>query len=194
MRIDIRSLGGANVLAGELNGKRLFGKLLNATVQEPLEPEAMFFDFVRVKVATASYLRESILKLRDVVRSERSNFYPVVANANADIRAELRVLVVGQRSDVLIACDLKGLATVKNVTLIGDLEPVQRKTFDLVRKMGETDASELMHIYGSAEQTTRTTAWNNRLASLTSLGLIVEVSQGRAKRYKPLFKELNHGL
>ena len=31
------------------------------------------------------------------------------------------------------------------------------------------------------------TAWNNRLAALAAVGLVVEVSAGRTKRYKPLF-------
>ena len=30
------------------------------------------------------------------------------------------------------------------------------------------------------------TAWNNRLASLSRLGLLMEMSHGRAKRYRPL--------
>src|ERR1700730_13078096 len=132
MRLDMRKIGGAETLAGELNGKRTFGKMLAATVQEPFEPEPVFIDFVKVKVATASYLRESVLKLRDVIRGQRSHFYPVVANANVEICDELRVLVAGQRSDVLITCDLSESGNVKNIVLIGELEPVQRKTFDLV--------------------------------------------------------------
>jgi hypothetical protein len=194
MQIDMRKVGGSDVLAGALNGKRLFGKLLAATIQQPLEPEPVFLDFSKVRVATASLLRESVLALRDVVRGQRSNFYPVVANANTDIRDELRELVAGRRSDVIITCDLTESGTVNNVRIIGDLEPIQRRTFDLVRQIGETDASELMRTHGSTDRTTRTTAWNNRLTSLAFLGLLVEVSQGRAKRYKPLFEGVTHGL
>jgi hypothetical protein len=33
------------------------------------------------------------------------------------------------------------------------------------------------------------TAWNNRLAALSTLGLVIEINQGRAKKYRPLFEE-----
>lgn len=194
MHIDLRKTGGSDVLAGTLNGKRLFGKLLASTVQEPFDPEPVFLDFSKVRVATASFLRESVLTLRDVIRGQRSNFYPVIANANAEIRDELHELVAGRRSDVLITCVLSESGTVSDVSLIGDLEPIQRRTFDLVRQLGETDASELMRSHGVADRTTRTTAWNNRLTSLSFLGLLVEVSQGRAKRYRPLFEGAKYGL
>ena len=194
MQIDMRKAGGSAVLAGASNGKRVLAKLVAMTVQEPFEPEPFFLDFIKVEVATASFLRESVLMLRNVVRGQRSNFYPVVANANADICDELHELVDGQRSDVLIACAYNESGTVSDVRLIGDLEPVQRRTFDLVRKLGETDASELMRAHGAADRTTRTTAWNNRLTSLSFLGVLVEVSQGRTKRYKPLFAGEQYGL
>jgi hypothetical protein len=194
MKMDMKKVGGSAVLAGASNGKRALAKLVALTVQELLEPEPFFLDFLSVEVATASFLRESVLSLRNIVRGQRSNFYPVIANANETVRDELHELVGGQRSDVLIACTLGESGRVSSVGLIGQLEPVQQRTFDLVRSIGETDASELMRAHGAADQTTRTTAWNNRLTSLTFLGLLVEVSQGRSKRYKPLFGDLKYGL
>jgi len=38
------------------------------------------------------------------------------------------------------------------------------------------------------------TAWNNRLASLTSLGLVVELSAGRAKDIVRSFRRLEYGI
>ncbi len=194
MKIDIKKVCGSAVLAGALNGKRALAKFVAMTVQEPFEAEPVFLDFSKVDVATASFLRESALTLRDIVRGQRSNFYPVIANANENIRDELFELVDGQRSDVLITCTLGDSDTVTDVALIGELEPVQRRTFDLVRQIGETDASGLMRAHGASDRTTHTTAWNNRLTSLAFLGLLVEVSQGRTKRYKPLFGDAQYGL
>jgi hypothetical protein len=190
----MKTLGGGDVLAGTANGKRVLAKLVDATVQEPQQPEPFLLDFKKIEVATASFLRESVLSLRNIVRGQRSNFYPVIANANSLICDELHELVGGQRSDVLISCALSESGTISNVTLIGQLEPIQKRTFDLVQELGETDAGELMREHGAADGTTRTTAWNNRLTSLTSLGLLVEISQGRTKRYKPLFGALRHGV
>jgi hypothetical protein len=38
------------------------------------------------------------------------------------------------------------------------------------------------------KETVGSTAWNNRLSSLVALGLIIELSYGRTKRYKPLLQ------
>ena len=148
----------------------------------------MFLDFEGVDVATASFLRESVLAFRDTVRRRRSNLYPVVANANDLVADELRVLVA-PHGNVLMLCSLDENGEPHEPRLAGELDPKQRLTFDLVSERGETDAAELMREYGASEKTTAQTAWNNRLTSLTSLGLLVELSQGRAKRYRPLFSE-----
>jgi len=69
--------------------------------------------------------------------------------------------------------------------LLGELEPKQRKTFDLLRSAGEADAASLQGLDGDGE-TIGHTAWNNRLAGLASKGIVVEFQHGRAKRYRPL--------
>jgi hypothetical protein len=188
MRIDMRKIGGAPVLAGSANGKKALAKLLAATVQEPAEAGPIFLDFSKVEVVTASFLRESVFAFRNLVRGRRSNFYPVVANVTSEIRDELVELVSGQKSNVVVTCRLAESGKVSDIQLIGELEPIQRKTLDHVRQLGETDASELMRTHGAEDRTSRTTAWNNRLTALSLLGLLIEVSQGRAKKYRPLFE------
>jgi hypothetical protein len=187
MRIRLEEIGKSTVLAGALNGKTTLGRLMEATVTEPGDPEPVFLDFSGVEVATASFLRESVLAFRDIVRRRRSAFYPVIANANEAVRDELMELL-RPRGDVLMACTLGDGGAVMEPTLLGDLDPKQRVTFDLVREHGETDAGELMREYGKSEGLRHATAWNNRLASLAALGLVVELSEGRAKRYRPLFE------
>lgn len=188
MRVNMSAVGKGSVLSGALNGKAALGRLLAATTAEPSNPEPVFLDFSGVEVATASYLRESVLAFRDLVRGRRSTFYPVIAGPNDDVRDELAELM-RTRGDVLVACKLDADGEVIEVGLIGDLDPKQRMTFDLVRKRGETDAGELMRAYGKSERLKHTTAWNNRLAALASRGLLIEVSQGRTKRYRPLFED-----
>lgn len=186
MRIDLKELGDGPVLAGALNGRRVLNALLTATASEPLVPEPIFLDFRNVQVATASFLRESVLAFRDLIRGRRSTLYPVVANANEEVRDEL-IELTKSRGDVLIVCTLTDDDHFERVTLLGDLNPKQKITFEHVRERGETDASELMREYGEREGVTQTTAWNNRLSALAALGLIVEISEGRNKRYRPLF-------
>ena len=190
MRIQIRDLAEADgrILAGALTGRKLLAKLVERTGEEPATPEPVFLDFDGVEVATASFLRETVLAFRDTVRGRRSNFYPVVANASDLVADELRVLVA-DRGDVLMLCALDESGKTDQQRLVGELDPKQRVTFDLVQQRGETGAAELMREFGESEKTTFQTAWNNRLAALANLGLVIELSQGRAKRYRPLFME-----
>lgn len=190
MKISMKELsqGDGETLAGALTGRKLLAKLIELTGGEPGEPEPVFLDFAGVQVATASFLRESVLAFRDDVRRRRSNFYPVIANASDLVAEELKVLVAS-RGDVLMLCSLDAHGDPHQPRLLGELDPKQRMTFDLVQQRGETGAAELMRDYGEAEKTTVQTAWNNRLSALANLGLVVELSQGRTKKYRPLFME-----
>ena len=187
MNINLRDACGAPVLAGALNGTATLNQLLMATANEPDGPTLVFLDFKGVDIATASFLRESVLVFRDIIRGRRSHYYPVIANTNEDVRDEL-IEILSARGDVFMTCGLDENGAITNPALLGELDPKQRVTFDLVHEHGETDAGALMRDYGKSEGLKHTTAWNNRLTSLAALGLIVEQSQGRAKRYRPLFE------
>lgn len=184
MHVLMHDIEGKQILAGAIPGQKTWMKLIERTNQEPQQPEPLFLDFKGVDVATASYLREAVLNFRNTVRQRRSNFYPVIANANAAVIEELTVLL-DPRGDVLMVCVLDNAGNAQRPQLLGKLDPKQRFTFDLVRARGETDASELMQEHGDKEGV-KQTAWNNRLAALAGLGLIVELSEGRNKRYRPL--------
>jgi len=187
MRIDMQEIGGSTSLAGAPRGQAALTKLIAAIGPDAPQPQLVFFDFANIEVATASYLRESVLACRDFVRSQRPSYYPVIANANDDVKDELLVLMKARR-EVVMTCALDENDNVSDVALVGELEPAQKTTYELVNEHGETDAGALMEQYGEREKTTRATAWNNRLSALAALGLVVEESRGRAKRYRPLFE------
>lgn len=189
MILDIAEFAGVNILSGAPSGRQLYVKLIEALGDEPRTPEPLFLDFGRIEVATASYLRESVLAFRTFVRGRKSNFYPAVANANADVIDEL-VELLHPRGDVLMVCVVDDDGTVLRCRYVGKLDPMQQLTFDLVNREGETTAVRLMEIENSQ---VKATAWNNRLASLSSLGLICEQSRGRTKSYKPIFAESEDG-
>jgi hypothetical protein len=182
-RADIHELAGTAVLSGAPRGADMFARLIKQANPQPTHPEPIFLDFSNVEVATASYLRESVFAFRDFVRGKRSMLYPVIANANEEIREELLMLAASS-GDAIMSCLLSSDGKVSNPALIGSLDPKQQLAFDLVNQRGETDASELMRDFG--EGLRRATGWNNRLASLAALGVIIEVSQGRSKRYRPV--------
>jgi len=156
---------------------------------EPETPEPLLLDFARVEVATASYLRESVLEFRNFIRGRKSNFYPVVANAAPDIIDEISELMQN-RGDVVMTCTTSEDGRVLQYQHLGKLDPMQKLTFDLVNSEGETTASKLMEIEKGG---IKATAWNNRLAALSNLGLICEQSRGRAKTYRPVFHGGSYG-
>jgi len=184
-RILISNLTPGPVLSGALRGQELLAKLLPEVAAEPLSPQPLFLDFDGIDSATASFLRESVLVFRDLVRSRRSTIYPVIANASELVQEDLRELI-RSRGGVLLTCRLSCDGTVSEPGMIGDLDPKQQLTFNLVRERGQTDALELMREYGASEPV-GSTAWNNRLSSLVALGVLIEeMSTGRTKRYRPL--------
>ncbi|SDF23859.1 hypothetical protein SAMN05444167_1809 [Terriglobus roseus] len=183
--LRISDLSPGTVLSGALRGQELLAKLLPEAAAEPSSPQPLYLDFFGIEAATASFLRESVLAFRDIVRSRRSTVYPVVANANELVQEDLRE-VIRSRGGVLLTCSLSMDGTVSAAGMIGELDPKQQLTFNLVCKRGQADAQELMREYG-ANEPIGVTAWNNRLSSLVALGVLIEdISTGRTKRYRPL--------
>jgi hypothetical protein len=188
MIIHMNSVGGrrTSLLAGAPAGRVAFAALLTKTIQEPLTPELLYLDFAGVDTATASFLRESVLKFRDTVRMQRSNLYPIVANANEQVMEELTLLIQAS-GDVVMTCTIDERGDPSHPALLGSLDPKQKLTFELVNRIGETDAAELMRNHNAGDRVQQT-AWNNRLSALAEMGLVFELSQGRAKRYRRLFE------
>lgn len=183
VKIDVAELAGLSILSGAPSGREFFGKLVASLPAEPDAPEPLFLDFGKIQVATASFLRESILEFRNFVRGRKSNFYPVVANAASDIIDEIFELVQ-PRGDVIMTCNIGDDGEIVRSRHVGKLDPMQKLTFDLVSAQGVTTAAKLME---SQAGDIKATAWNNRLASLSNLGLIYEQAQGRAKTYSSIF-------
>ena len=102
------------------------------------------------------------------------------SNANTDILDEILEVVI-PRGDVIMACKLGDDDEVLWSRYIGKLDPLQKLTYDLVKECRKTTAVQLMERNDDGK---RTTAWNNRLASLSSSGLISEESAGRTKIYR----------
>ena len=83
-------------------------------------------------------------------------------------------------------CSLDDAKRSSAPRLLGDLDPKQQITFDLVREHRMTDAAQLARDCQDIEHPISQNAWNNRLAALSKLGIIVESNSGRTKYYSPL--------
>lgn len=184
MRIEIGALmGGQRILSGSADGRRLMAGLVGATPTDA--PQAVFLDFSSIEVATVSFLREGVVAYRDFVRASRQDVYPVIANASPPLLEELE-LFLKDRNDALWACELNMHGDTANHRILGQLDPVQRRTFDLVVSLGSTSAPELAA--GSPDEKIGNTAWNNRLSALVSKGLLIEERNGKVKVFKSLLR------
>ena len=183
--LRMREQSKRSVLAGALNGKSTLNWMLSETLTEPDNPTLAILDFSGVEVATVSFLRESVLAFRDIIRGRRSQYYPIVANIIDVVRDEFKELL-RIRGGALMNCNLSDDGRITDAALLGQLDPKQHFTFDLVQQHGETGAPDLMREYGEREKLKHANAWNNRLSALAAMGLIMEKRQGRAKRYSPL--------
>lgn len=188
IQLSLRTAARTDVLAGSLLGQRMFASWVRET-QSPVGPELCFIDFEGIAVATASFLRDSVLAYRDYVRKHHQNLYPVGANLNSEVSEELHEFL-SSRTDAFVVCDLGPSGKPKKQRVIGRLEGKQLLALQEVLKRGETDAPTL----AEAEQDQGApTVWNNRLAALAARGLLIEINQGRGKRYKPVIEGLQYG-
>jgi hypothetical protein len=174
-----------SILTGAQAGRRLFATLV-ANARAPAEPEPAFLDFFGISVATSSFLRESVIAFRDYARSMLSTLYPVIANA-ADPVAEELAFFLRHRADALWACDLDKHGAPVNARLLGELDEVQRATFDRVLHLGSTSAPALAAQSGG-ESGVGPTAWNNRLSNLAARGLLIERRGGKTKTFAPVLE------
>jgi hypothetical protein len=185
-KISIFELGGGlEVLSGQPRGRLLFSKLVEAVRPED-EPSAIFLDFRGVNVATSSFLRAGILAFRDHCVRMGLNLFPVLANINDDIADDLKVMLE-QRGDAFVACDMGDDGPISSIRVVGSLDEKQRITLEAVIREGETDAATLREKHEETEKI-GTTGWNNRLSSLAEKGLVVEVKRGRGKMYRPVLE------
>ena len=177
-------MDGQTVLSGAVTGRRLLSALIAAT-PSAAAPTCSFLDFSGIEVATASFLRESVIAFRDYARQSLPNIYPAVANLNPVVAEELD-FYVRSRGDALWGGDLDSEGKVIAARLIGDLDPAQRATFNAVLEFGQISAPELATRF--KDERIGTTAWNNRLSALASRGLLVEQRLGKSKSFSSLLE------
>lgn len=188
MLLSIRSLADdQTILTGAQAGRRLFAQLV-ANAQAPSESEPAFLDFNGVTVATASFLRESVVAFRDYARSTLPTLYPVIANPTDVIVEELEFFL-RHRKDAFWVCQLDARGRVIEARLIGELDEAHQIAFDLVIELGSASAPILAARSG-LDDAVKTTAWNNRLAFLASRGLLIERRTGKIKNFSPVLETM----
>jgi DNA-binding LacI/PurR family transcriptional regulator len=186
MKLHMSKLAGHKViLAGAIPGKNLLARMI-AEIQRRAEPTPLFLDFTGVEVATNSFLRESLLGIRDYCRSANTNLYPVIANANDTVVEELRTLLE-DHAEAMIICQLDEQGNAANSRVVGVLEEKQEITLEAVKALKRAGAQALREKFKRTEKI-GITGWNNRLSSLVRKGLLMEMKKGRIKYYQPVLE------
>lgn len=175
---------GSATLAGSAMGRQMLAQLI-AKTKPVAEPTLAFLDFAEVDIATGSFLREAVMGFRDFCRNAAGMIYPVVANANPTIEEELATYLRG-RNDAIWACALSADGAANDPHILGELDAGQLSTIHLIAQHHPISAPELAKL--RPDDKIGTTAWNNRLATLSAKGMLKEVRHGKTKLFSPVME------
>lgn len=182
----LTTLTGSTTLAGSAMGRQMLAKLIEKT-KPVAQPTLAFLDFAEVDIATGSFLREAVMGFRDFCRNAAGMIYPVVANANAIIEEELATYLRG-RNDAIWACTLATDGTANKPHILGELDAGQMNTIQLIAAHHPISAPDLAKL--RPDDKIGTTAWNNRLATLSAKGMLKEVRHGKTKLFSPVMEAI----
>jgi hypothetical protein len=185
VRISMLKAGSEPVLAGRLSGQRTFVAALEQ-LPELVEPALVVLDFNGVALATSSYLSAVLIPLRDHLRLRRQPGYAIAVNLSEKVREEVDEML-RRSGEVFLTCAMDAGGQISCVELCGKLDEKLEETLKLVTRKRETTAAQL-HEESRVLDPVGATAWNNRLASLAAKSLVVEILQGRTKRYRPVLE------
>ncbi|RSY85967.1 hypothetical protein DAH66_09750 [Sphingomonas koreensis] len=163
-------------------GRQMLALLISET-KAVSEASVAFLDFDGVDIATGSFLREAVLGFRDFSRNAIGILYPVVANANAAIEEELSDYLA-DRTDAMWACGLNGAGAISDPHVLGVLDSAHAKTLRFIVERHPISAPELAKLY--PDEGIGPTAWNNRLATLSAKGIVMELKSGKTKTFTPV--------
>lgn len=190
MIIDVCDLAKNQILSGSESGKRLFKELVACLPEQSdasESPAVIFLDFISIEVATASFLRESVMQFKSFTRATKSGWYPVIANANNTVVDDLK-LICDAQSDVILSCTLADFKAIEPI-IIGSLESKQSEAFHFVYNNGCVSAKQLMDAtISNSDRQLSPTAWNNRLNTLVEKGVVFEHGSNRQKLYSAILE------
>jgi len=196
----------AGAITGRLHADRVVS-LLEAQDNDELGSQVVF-NFDGIDMATASYLKASVLwavtcgrieagiidpeELRqlDASHFRPLSIYPLVAGANTEVETELQEIFGGR----WLACVVTDEWTPKNVRsgkVLGKLDPTAAKTLKAIKGLHEFTAYDLQERF--PKEGVNATAWNNRLVELFRLRLLRRRKQGKFWKYQPVADHLTYG-
>lgn len=205
-----KELGDLQLASGAVTGKKHADKIsdLLEGIDDQDPGSRVVFDFGGVDLATASYLKASVLwavtcgrmhagiidpdELRhlDATHFRPLNIFPLVADANAEIETEFQEVFGGRG----LACVIANKWTPESILrgrVVGKLEPASARTIRAIKGLLEFTAYDLQDKH--PKEGVNATAWNNRLAELHRLRLLRRRKDGKFWKYQPVADQLIYG-
>ena len=191
------------------------GQLHTATFLKSLEstliPDAGIvcaFDFTGIKLASASYLKNTLrwalacgrlsagslsadeLTPAGEVPVQPLNIFPVVLGANEEIADAINEFFCGRGSPVVLVSDWDG-DNLALGSVVGRLEAAPARALQLINPNEEITADDLFRRAENDEVNVK--AWNNRLAELHRLRLLRRRKAGKSFKFQTIVKNLTYG-
>lgn len=188
--LDVFELYGSQTLAGTGAGKAFLPILLQAASFPSQAIVAV--DFRRTDLVTASFFRMSFKAFRDYARNQ-ADFFPVHICKNKATLEEVEAYA-DDVGDVFLFAELDAKGELVKPHLVGTLDEKQVRTLRALEEIVESDAAGLFTKFPETPPLATSAAWSNRLASLAAKGLVSEKTVGRSKLFKPILKEIRHGV
>jgi len=187
--LDIKELYGQPILAGAGNGKEFLSTLIGKLPNERRNI-LVALDLRRVDIVTASFFRTAFRALRDYARSMGIGSL-VFMNSNITTKEEIE-LYADSTNDVFILATLDKQGEIETPRLAGRIDDKQTRALQALMEYGEAHAAELCLKMPEVPPVSPS-AWNNRLTALAAKGIVVERTEGRLKKYRPIFGGIRYG-
>lgn len=183
--LDVGALAAQKVLTGVSGGQRALATLGNALAAH--DPDmVLVLDFQAIEVLGGSALRHLLQGVRQHPNCARAAV--VLANLSDTNLEEAELVAEATRLPYISAASVDG--DVTNPVVRGPLDLKVARTLQLVLEAGEADAQTVSQL---SNEPGVVTAWNNRLVTLHSMGLLRERKAGKRKFYSPVIGGLAYG-
>lgn len=184
--VPVRSASDGDVLAGAQDGCNW--ALRTRAAIDRADSGFHAVDFVGVRLATASWLREAVLGLVTYARATRPDIRLIVSNASPAVLEELQVALEHTKA-VLIAAHVPASKRILRPRLIGTLDQALDESLKAVVGRTESDAPFLTRTFPQLGLS----AANNRLSALEERGALISERRGRSRVYRPILEGLSYG-
>ena len=177
-------------LTGASKGQTDFPKLIMELIKVQKE-ELVILDFSGVEGITASYWNSIIQPLLNFAADPERDLFFIFCNLESEFLDDLKLTLDHRRIAVLVAKEREG--KIINLNLTGTIDSAHVETYNLVNKLGEIGASDIISKIKMELKEGRlsSSGWNNRLAALYQMRLVRRVTKGRSYRYRPVLEVKN---